>query len=164
MVMNRLSPMMQGVSIYHGVIAHPQFNLSISDVAALMNACPFDSFNTIQPSPICSLFTAQEWLGYNYAYDLTQFGERPHNRTASQRTLILIDNAGYGGPIGTAWGVGWVAEMIARRVVRFPPSVGCSTLQTQQLGRRTGRIRQHHPGLEPVDVPAQFVHLPRLHA
>ncbi|ORX34928.1 histidine phosphatase superfamily [Kockovaella imperatae] len=85
LVRDRLAPLMPG------------FNLTTNDVGSLMNACPFDSFNRLSPSPICSIFTPEEWLGYNYAYDLNQF-----------------DNAGYGGPIGTAWGVGWVAEMIAR--------------------------------------------------
>jgi hypothetical protein len=53
-----------------------QFNLNVSDVAAMMNACPFDSFRLQRPSPWCSIFTDEEWLGYNYAYDLNQFGER----------------------------------------------------------------------------------------
>lgn len=75
----------------------PGFNLTTADVSAMMNACPFDSFALQRPSPFCSMFTDREWLGYNYAYDLNQFA-----------------NAGYGGPIGAAWGVGWVAEMIAR--------------------------------------------------
>lgn len=85
----------------------------------MMNACPFDSFRLQKPSPICSIFTEEEWKGYNYAYDLTQFGQPfptlslPHQLANSD---TLADNAGYGGPIGTAWGVGWVAEMIARSV------------------------------------------------
>ncbi|KLO20760.1 phosphoglycerate mutase-like protein [Schizopora paradoxa] len=85
LVVERLSPLMSG------------FNLTQSDVAALMNACPFDSFVKQRPSPICFIFSAEEWKGFNYAYDLNQF-----------------DNAGYGGPIGSAWSVGWVSEMIAR--------------------------------------------------
>ncbi|WVQ85972.1 hypothetical protein IAT38_008140 [Cryptococcus sp. DSM 104549] len=103
LVVERLSPLMEG------------FNLTVSDVAALMNACPFDSFKLQKPSPICSLFTEEEWKGYNYAYDLTQF-----------------DNAGYGGPIGSAWGVGWVVEMIGRLNHTYPAQVGSinSTLAT----------------------------------
>ena len=53
----------------------PGFNLTVNDIGSLMNACPFDSFNNLSPSPICSLFEPEEWNGYNYAYDLTQFGE-----------------------------------------------------------------------------------------
>ncbi len=39
-----------------------------------MNACAFDSFRLQRPSPICAIFTEDECKGYNYAYDLTQFG------------------------------------------------------------------------------------------
>ena len=62
LVQQRLAPLMSG------------FNLTLDDIGGLMNACPFDSFNKLEPSPICSIFTDEEWLGYNYAYDLTQFG------------------------------------------------------------------------------------------
>jgi hypothetical protein len=41
----------------------------------MMNACPFDSFLRQSPSPICFIFTEDEWKGWNYQYDLTQFGE-----------------------------------------------------------------------------------------
>lgn len=94
-IVSRLAPKLRG------------FNLTTADISAMMNACPFDSFALQRPSPFCSIFTEREWRGYNYAYDLNQF-----------------DNAGYGGPIGSAWGVGWVAEMIARLNDSTPVHVG----------------------------------------
>ncbi|ODN81545.1 hypothetical protein L202_01964 [Cryptococcus amylolentus CBS 6039] len=81
-------------------------NLTEKEVQGLMNACPFDSFRLQRPSPICGLFTEEEWKGYEWAIELTQ-----------------NDKAGYGGPLGTIKGAGWVTEMIARLNNTYPTQV-----------------------------------------
>ncbi|WVQ73040.1 hypothetical protein IAR50_002603 [Cryptococcus sp. DSM 104548] len=81
-------------------------NLTESEVEGLMNACAFDSFRLERPSPICGLFTEKEWQGYEWAIDMTQ-----------------NDKAGYGGPLGTFKGAGWVTEMIARLNNTYPIQV-----------------------------------------
>ncbi|SNX84838.1 related to 3-phytase A precursor [Melanopsichium pennsylvanicum] len=77
--------------------ALPNLNLTSSDVQALQNACPFQSAYLGHLSPFCAIFTLKEWQLYSYGQDLQQFF-----------------NSGYGGPLGRAWSVGWVNEMLAR--------------------------------------------------
>ncbi|KAJ1026244.1 hypothetical protein NDA18_003901 [Ustilago nuda] len=77
--------------------ALPNLNLTTSDVQAMQNACPFQSAYLSHLSPFCAIFNLHEWELYSYGQDLQQF-----------------ENAGYGGPFGRAWGVGWVNELLAR--------------------------------------------------
>lgn len=77
--------------------ALPNLNLTTSDVQALQNACPFQSAYLSHLSPFCAIFSQREWELYSYGQDLQQY-----------------ENAGYGGPLGRAWSVGWVNELLAR--------------------------------------------------
>lgn len=77
--------------------ALPSLNLTTSDVQAMQNACPFQSAYLGHLSPFCAIFSLHEWELYSYAQDLQQY-----------------ENAGYGGPLGRAWSVGWVNELLAR--------------------------------------------------
>ncbi|GAC75029.1 multiple inositol polyphosphate phosphatase [Moesziomyces antarcticus T-34] len=77
--------------------ALPNLNLTTSDVQAMQNACPFQSAYLGRLSPFCAIFTLREWELYSYGQDLQQY-----------------ENAGYGGPLGRAWSVGWVNELLAR--------------------------------------------------
>ncbi|KAJ9477843.1 Constitutive acid phosphatase [Pseudozyma hubeiensis] len=77
--------------------ALPNLNLTTSDVQAMQNACPFQSAFLGRLSPFCAIFTLREWELYSYGQDLQQY-----------------ENAGYGGPLGRAWSVGWVNELLAR--------------------------------------------------
>ncbi|CDR88607.1 related to 3-phytase A precursor [Sporisorium scitamineum] len=77
--------------------ALPNLNLTTSDVQAMQNACPFQSAYLGHLSPFCAIFSFREWQLYSYGQDLQQY-----------------ENAGYGGPLGRAWSVGWVNELLAR--------------------------------------------------
>lgn len=77
--------------------ALPNLNLTTSDVQAMQNVCPFQSAYLGHLSPFCAIFSLREWELYSYGQDLQQYA-----------------NAGYGGPLGRAWSVGWVNELLAR--------------------------------------------------
>lgn len=77
--------------------ALPKLNLTTADVQAMQNACPFQTAFRGRLSPFCAVFTLREWQLYSYGQDLQQYA-----------------NAGYGGPLGRAWSVGWVNELLAR--------------------------------------------------
>ncbi|KAJ3002669.1 hypothetical protein HKX48_002204 [Thoreauomyces humboldtii] len=71
--------------------------LTPTDVSNIMSSCPFETAAHNHVSPTCGLFTEEEWEGYSYYQDLQQYV-----------------GSGYGGPLGRAWGVGWVNELTAR--------------------------------------------------
>ncbi|KAJ3154543.1 hypothetical protein HDU86_004672 [Geranomyces michiganensis] len=77
--------------------ALPGLNLTDAEVAALQNGCPFETVAQNSISPLCTIFTPSEWADYSYYQDLQHYAI-----------------AGYGGPLGRAWSVGWVNELIAR--------------------------------------------------
>ncbi|KAJ3175865.1 hypothetical protein HDU87_005693 [Geranomyces variabilis] len=77
--------------------ALPGLNLTDNEVMSLQSGCPFETVTHNAVSPLCGIFTPSEWADYSYYQDLQQY-----------------TSAGYGGPLGRAWGVGWVNELIAR--------------------------------------------------
>ncbi|KAJ3157314.1 hypothetical protein HDU89_002727 [Geranomyces variabilis] len=77
--------------------ALPGLNLTDNEVMSLQSGCPFETVAHNAVSPLCGIFTPSEWADYSYYQDLQQF-----------------TSAGYGGPLGRAWGVGWVNELLAR--------------------------------------------------
>jgi hypothetical protein len=79
----------------------PGANLTDVDTISLMDLCPFDTV-ALTPagttlSPFCQLFTAAEWLHYDYFQSLGKwYGYGPGN------------------PLGPTQGVGFVNELLAR--------------------------------------------------
>ncbi|CEH19065.1 Multiple inositol polyphosphate phosphatase [Ceraceosorus bombacis] len=63
---------------------------------AFQQACSYDTV-AFGYSRFCALFTTQEWLDYEYAWDLVFYG-----------------SYGPGSPVGRAQGVGWVNELVSR--------------------------------------------------
>ena len=63
---------------------------------ALQQLCPYETIS-LGSSPFCTLFTYEEWLGFEYAIDLQFHG-----------------NNMFGSPTGRAVGVGYVYELLAR--------------------------------------------------
>lgn len=72
------------------------FNLTAADVYAMFNLCPYE-YATLGQSSFCALFTEQEWKDFEYATDLSFYG-----------------NYGFGSPSGRAQGIGYVQELAAR--------------------------------------------------
>ncbi|TIA68763.1 hypothetical protein E3P92_03881 [Wallemia ichthyophaga] len=71
-------------------------NFTIADVAGMQDLCAYETI-ALGYSAFCSLFTKDEWMGYGYGYDLYHYGD-----------------AGFGGPVAKASGLGWVEELLAR--------------------------------------------------
>ncbi|EPQ27599.1 uncharacterized protein PFL1_04737 [Pseudozyma flocculosa PF-1] len=65
-------------------------------VYGMQSLCPFDTV-AFGRSDFCSLFTADEWLGFEYSYDLK-----------------FQYSYGAPSPIGHAMGLGWLNELLAR--------------------------------------------------
>ncbi|QSS64499.1 phytase [Histoplasma capsulatum] len=76
-------------------------NLDIPDIPHLMDICPFQTVALTEDastiSPICSLFTAEEWTQYDY-----------------HGTLGKYYHYSSGNPLGASQGVGFVNELISR--------------------------------------------------
>lgn len=66
-------------------------------VNGLQQLCSFDTVAGHDAHELCSLFTEQEWLDYEYAWDLEFWAVY-----------------GSGSPIGAGQGTGWVNEFLAR--------------------------------------------------
>ncbi|KZV69047.1 phytase [Peniophora sp. CONT] len=77
--------------------AAPGANLSDSDTLTLMDMCPFDTLSSGNASPFCDLFTAEEYVSYEYYYDLDKYY-----------------GTGPGNALGPVQGVGYVNELLAR--------------------------------------------------
>ncbi|KAH9981123.1 acid phosphatase [Lactifluus volemus] len=77
--------------------AAPGAKLHDKDTHKLMSLCAFHSQITMEPSPFCGLFTAEEFKGYEYYADVNKFY-----------------HTGYGGYLGRVQGVGYVNELLAR--------------------------------------------------
>ncbi|TIA87770.1 hypothetical protein E3P99_02972 [Wallemia hederae] len=71
-------------------------NLTVEDVAGMQDLCAYETI-ALGYSEFCHLFTKAEWEGYGYGYDLYHYGD-----------------AGFGGPVAKASGLGWVQELLAR--------------------------------------------------
>ncbi|KAE8393309.1 histidine phosphatase superfamily [Aspergillus alliaceus] len=72
------------------------FNLTTSDVLAMMNLCPYE-YATLGSSSFCELFTEQEWRDFAYNLDMRLYGA-----------------SAFGSPTGRAQGIGYILELAAR--------------------------------------------------
>lgn len=63
----------------------------------MQQVCSYDTVAGFDATGLCSLFTKEEWLGYEYAWDLEFYG-----------------GYGSGSDVGPAQGVGWLNELLAR--------------------------------------------------
>ncbi|OOO14040.1 histidine acid phosphatase [Aspergillus oryzae] len=72
------------------------FDLTTSDVLAMMNFCPYE-YATLGSSSFCDLFSEQEWLDFAYNLDLRLYG-----------------TSAFGSPTGRAQGIGYLLELSAR--------------------------------------------------
>ncbi|QKX57496.1 uncharacterized protein TRUGW13939_04610 [Talaromyces rugulosus] len=77
-------------------------NWTTSDTYNLQTLCPYETV-ALGFSHFCSLFTWDEWLGFEYANDLSYYGGN-----------------GFASPTGRAVGVGYVEELIARLQQHYP--------------------------------------------
>ncbi|TFK33295.1 phosphoglycerate mutase-like protein [Crucibulum laeve] len=75
----------------------PGANLTGQDVYSLMSLCPLDTVAKEKLSPICGLFTVDEFRQFEYVGDLDKYY-----------------STGYGQPLGPVQGVGYVNELLAR--------------------------------------------------
>ncbi|CAO1626521.1 unnamed protein product [Sympodiomycopsis kandeliae] len=83
-------------------------------VNALQQLCSYDTVAGFDATAMCSLFTKQEWLDYEYAWDLEFYG-----------------GYGFGSPIGPAQGIGWVNEFLSRlQGIKWDPSTQTSENST----------------------------------
>ncbi|KAI8917011.1 histidine phosphatase superfamily [Powellomyces hirtus] len=102
----------------------PGLHLVDNEVASLLSGCPFETIHYNKISPLCLMFTPEEFANYSYYQDLQQY-----------------TGAGYGGPLGRARGVGWVNEVIARLTDR-PVNDATSTNTTLDSDPATFPLRQ----------------------
>ncbi|KAF9894766.1 hypothetical protein FE257_006656 [Aspergillus nanangensis] len=81
---------------------HGSPNWTVTDTYNAQTMCPYETI-ALGYSPFCSLFTWDEWLGFEYSIDLSYHG-----------------NNAFGSPTGRAVGLGYVEELIARLQQHFP--------------------------------------------
>lgn len=72
------------------------FNWTLADTYNAQSACAYETV-ALGYSSFCSLFTYEEWLGYEYSVDLSFAG-----------------NNGFQSPTGRGVGIGWQQELLAR--------------------------------------------------
>ncbi|KAJ5093730.1 hypothetical protein N7456_009591 [Penicillium angulare] len=77
-------------------------NWTFVDTFNLQNLCPYETVG-LGFSHFCSLFTWEEWLGFEYANDLSYYGGN-----------------GFASPTGRALGIGYVEELLARLQQQYP--------------------------------------------
>lgn len=72
------------------------FDWTIVDTYAAQNMCPYETV-AYGYSAFCDLFTYEEWIGFEYAYD-----------------LYFAGSSSFQSPTGRAVGIGYVQEIVAR--------------------------------------------------
>ncbi|KAF3492148.1 uncharacterized protein GIQ15_01665 [Arthroderma uncinatum] len=72
------------------------FNLTGSNVREMQLLCAYE-WTGFGGSNFCSLFTEQEWRDFEYSTDIEFYAE-----------------SGFGSPVGRAFGIGYVEELVAR--------------------------------------------------
>ncbi|KAL5364971.1 histidine phosphatase superfamily [Aspergillus floccosus] len=77
-------------------------NWTVDDTYNAQTMCPYETVG-LGYSPFCSLFTYEEWLGFEYSLDLSYYGGNS-----------------FGSPTGRAVGVGYVEELVSRLQRHFP--------------------------------------------
>ncbi|KAJ5589862.1 hypothetical protein N7450_003834 [Penicillium hetheringtonii] len=90
-------------------------NWTAIDTFNLQNLCPYETV-ALGFSPFCSLFTWDEWLGFEYANDLSYYGGN-----------------GFASPTGRALGIGYLEELIARLQHHYPHPNGDSVAINKTL-------------------------------
>lgn len=85
--------------------------LNATLVNAMQQLCSYDTV-AFGRSDFCPLFTQEEWLGYEYAWDLNFFGVSTLLLYSQGRVAnIMLQNYGDGSSVGKAQGLGWVNEV-----------------------------------------------------
>lgn len=84
-------------------------NWTVTDTYNAQTLCPYETVG-LGYSPFCSLFTFEEWLGFEYSLDLSYYGGN-----------------GFASPTGRAVGVGYVEELVAR-LQRHLPEPGAGSI------------------------------------
>lgn len=79
---------------------------TFEDTYHAQTMCPYETVG-LGYSPFCSLFTKEEWEGFEYTFALEYYGGN-----------------GFGSPTGRAVGVGYVQELVARLEHRYPQPDG----------------------------------------
>ncbi|OGM51096.1 phytase [Aspergillus bombycis] len=100
------------------------FNLTTSDVLAMMNLCPYE-FATLGSSSFCRLFTEQEWADFAYHLDMRLYGA-----------------SAFGSPTGRAQGIGYILELAARLEERLITSSDTSINTTYDSDAATFPFHQ----------------------
>ncbi|KAL4895637.1 histidine phosphatase superfamily [Aspergillus ambiguus] len=77
-------------------------NWTVDDTYNAQTMCPYETVG-LGYSPFCSLFTYEEWLGFEYSMDLSYYGSHS-----------------FGAPTGRAVGLGYVEELLARLQKHYP--------------------------------------------
>ncbi|KAK0243834.1 phosphoglycerate mutase-like protein [Armillaria nabsnona] len=72
------------------------YNLTIEDTYVLQQMCAYETV-ALGYSQFCTLFTEEEWEGFDYALDLS-----------------FWYNSAFGSPVGRVQGTGYVQELVAR--------------------------------------------------
>ncbi len=72
------------------------FDWTIEDTYAAQNLCPYETV-AYGYSVFCDLFTYEEWIGFEYAYD-----------------IFFAGSSSFQSPTGRAVGIGYVQEIVAR--------------------------------------------------
>jgi hypothetical protein len=84
-------------------------NFTATDAIAMLQLCSYET-HALGYSAFCALFTEQDFLNYEYYYDLS-----------------FYYNNGPGSPVAAAQGAGYLEEFVARFTGKFPPQ-GSSAL------------------------------------
>ncbi|CAE7186445.1 3-phytase b [Pyrenophora teres f. teres] len=77
-------------------------NLTSTDAIAMLQLCSYET-HAVGYSPFCTLFSEQDFLNYEYYYDLS-----------------FYYNNGFGSPVAAAQGKGFLDEFIARFTQTYP--------------------------------------------
>lgn len=72
------------------------YDWSVNDTYHAQTMCPYETV-AVGYSHFCSLFTPDEWLGFEYG-----------------RSIQFVGSAGFSSPIGRAGGIGYVVEFLSR--------------------------------------------------
>ena len=90
-------------------------NWTIEDTYNAQTMCPYETVG-LGYSPFCSLFTMEEWLGFEYSLALSYYGGN-----------------GFASPTGRAVGVSYVEELITRLQHHYPQADKGSTAINKTL-------------------------------
>lgn len=95
-LLNYLSIYLKDATARMQQYAPPGFTFNTNDTYAMQSICAYE-YNYLGSSDFCTLFTAEEWAGFELTLDQEYYYDYS-----------------YGNPTGRAQGVGYVQELIAR--------------------------------------------------